>query len=123
MAGPRIRGDIEKKRPRQGFSGRRVLRMTATLSGLAMAVGAVATYAQDSVQARAQLATIDAKPEPIGIDLARTAVIVVDMQNDFGAEGGMFHLAGIDISKIQGQSRRRRKSLPQPGNEASRSST
>ena len=40
---------------------------------------------------------VDAKPEPISIDVARTAVVVVDMQNDFGAEGGMFARAGIDI--------------------------
>src|SRR5438105_8724462 len=47
------------------------------------------------------LVTIEAKPEPTTIDLARTAVVVVDMQNDFGAEGGMFHRAGIDISSIR----------------------
>src|SRR5439155_10813498 len=46
-------------------------------------------------------AVIEAKPEPTTIDLARTAVVVVDMQNDFGAEGGMFHRAGVDISSIQ----------------------
>ncbi|MFL5590130.1 MAG: cysteine hydrolase family protein [Ktedonobacteraceae bacterium] len=45
-------------------------------------------------------AVIEAKPEPTTIDLARTAVVVVDMQNDFGAEGGMFHRAGVDISSI-----------------------
>ena len=45
--------------------------------------------------------TLDAKPEPIKIDTARTAVIVVDMQNDFGSKGGMFDRAGIDISGIQ----------------------
>lgn len=44
---------------------------------------------------------IDAKPEPIAIDPAKAAVIVVDMQNDFGSEGGMFHRAGVDISGIQ----------------------
>ena len=44
---------------------------------------------------------IKAAPEPIAIDLARTAILVVDMQNDFGSKGGMFELAGIDISKIQ----------------------
>src|SRR5213076_2247145 len=49
----------------------------------------------------ARVVTIEAKPQPIAIDVARTAVIVVDMQNDFGAEGGMFHRAGIDISKIR----------------------
>lgn len=45
--------------------------------------------------------TIDARPEPLVIDPSRTALIVVDMQNDFGAEGGMFHRAGIPISGIQ----------------------
>ena len=45
--------------------------------------------------------TIGAQPGPITIDPAKTAVLVVDMQNDFGAEGGMFHRAGIPISGIQ----------------------
>lgn len=45
--------------------------------------------------------SVEAKPEPIPIDTARTAVIVVDMQNDFGAKGGLFDRAGIDISMIQ----------------------
>ncbi len=44
---------------------------------------------------------IHARPHPIAIDSRATAVIVVDMQNDFGAEGGMFARAGIDISSIQ----------------------
>ena len=48
-----------------------------------------------------KLVTIEAKPEPTTIDLTRTAVVVVDMQNDFGAEGGVFHRAGIDISPIR----------------------
>ncbi len=45
--------------------------------------------------------TLDAKPEPIAIDPAHTAVIVVDMENDFAAKGGMFDRAGIDISGAQ----------------------
>jgi ureidoacrylate peracid hydrolase len=45
--------------------------------------------------------TVDAGPAPIIIDLAKTAVIVVDMQNDFGAKGGMLDRAGIDVSQIQ----------------------
>ena len=45
--------------------------------------------------------TIGARPEPIIIDLAKTAVLVIDMQNDFGAKGGMFERAGIDISGIR----------------------
>ena len=45
--------------------------------------------------------TVDARPRPLALDPAATAVIVVDMQNDFGAEGGMFHRAGIPIHAIQ----------------------
>jgi ureidoacrylate peracid hydrolase len=44
---------------------------------------------------------IEATPEPITIDPARTAVLVVDMQHDFGTKGGMFDRAGIDLSMIQ----------------------
>jgi ureidoacrylate peracid hydrolase len=47
------------------------------------------------------MVTIGARPESLTIDPARTALVVVDMQNDFGAEGGMFHRAGIPISGIQ----------------------
>lgn len=46
-------------------------------------------------------ATIQAKPHPVTVDVATCAVLVVDMQNDFGAEGGMFHRAGINISMIK----------------------
>jgi ureidoacrylate peracid hydrolase len=45
--------------------------------------------------------TLDAKPAAVSLDTATTAVIVVDMQNDFGSKGGMFERAGIDISGIQ----------------------
>jgi nicotinamidase-related amidase len=51
--------------------------------------------------AKSQVITLAAQPEPVTIELAKTAVIVVDMQNDFGAAGGMFDRAGIDISLIQ----------------------
>ncbi len=44
---------------------------------------------------------LDANPEAVEFDTAHTAVMVVDMQNDFGAKGGMFDRAGIDISGIQ----------------------
>ena len=52
-------------------------------------------------QAKGRLINLDAKPEAITFDTAKTAVIVVDMQNDFGSKGGMFDRAGIDISGIQ----------------------
>ncbi len=54
-----------------------------------------------SHNAKRRVVTVDAKPEPIAIETARTAVIVVDMQNDFGAKGGIFDRAGIDISMIR----------------------
>ena len=44
---------------------------------------------------------IEAWPEPITIDTARTAVIVVDLQNDFCSKGGLFDRAGINISAVQ----------------------
>ncbi len=47
------------------------------------------------------LVTIEAAPEPLRIDLSRTAVLVVDLQNDFGTRGGMFDRAGIDLQPIQ----------------------
>lgn len=42
--------------------------------------------------------TINAKPELLSLAPARTAIVVVDMQNAFASKGGMFDLAGIDIS-------------------------
>ncbi|MBP2445544.1 cysteine hydrolase family protein [Rhizobium leguminosarum] len=45
--------------------------------------------------------SIAAKPEPVSFDPDRTAVIVIDMQHDFGSRGGMFDLAGLDISPIE----------------------
>jgi len=39
-----------------------------------------------------------AKPDQVDIDFDRTAVVVVDMQNAFATKGGMFDLAGVDIS-------------------------
>ena len=43
---------------------------------------------------------VEARPQPFALSPSRCAVLVVDMQNDFGAEGGMFSRAGIDISMI-----------------------
>ena len=41
---------------------------------------------------------LKAKPEPLEIALDQTAIVVVDMQNAFASKGGMFDLAGFDIS-------------------------
>jgi ureidoacrylate peracid hydrolase len=42
-----------------------------------------------------------AEPEPIELDMEKTAVIVVDMQNAFVSKGGMFDLMGYDVSPNQ----------------------
>ncbi len=44
---------------------------------------------------------LQAKPDAVTIAADRSAMIVVDMQNDFGSKGGMFDRAGIDISGIR----------------------
>lgn len=44
--------------------------------------------------------SITARPEPISLDPRRTAVVVIDMQNDFGSRGGMFDGAGLDVAPI-----------------------
>lgn len=58
-----------------------------------------------------RIASLPAKPHPVSLDTASCAVIVIDMQNDFGSEGGMFHRAGIDISMIQRAVEPTRKTL------------
>jgi ureidoacrylate peracid hydrolase len=41
---------------------------------------------------------LNTKPEPVEIDVAKSAVVVVDMQNAFASKGGMLDIAGVDIS-------------------------
>jgi ureidoacrylate peracid hydrolase len=44
---------------------------------------------------------VEARPHPIELDTATAALIVVDMQNDFGSRGGLFDHGGVDITCIQ----------------------
>jgi ureidoacrylate peracid hydrolase len=44
------------------------------------------------------MVTLNTRPEAVEVDLAKSAVIVVDMQNAFAAKGGLLDLAGVDIS-------------------------
>jgi ureidoacrylate peracid hydrolase len=46
----------------------------------------------------AQSITLPARPEPLGLDPATTAVVVIDMQNAYASKGGYLDLAGFDIS-------------------------
>src|SRR5688572_6102281 len=74
------------------------------VTGAATAAGAAAAL-QQSPQPRSALAgrtvTLSAKPGGFSFDTGSAAVLVVDMQNDFGSKGGMMDLAGLDISPIQ----------------------
>ena len=45
---------------------------------------------------------LQARPEPIDLDPAWTAIIVVDMQNAYASKGGYVDQAGFDISGAQG---------------------
>lgn len=56
---------------------------------------------QQSDENNSRVIQLDAKPVPLGLDKASTAVVVIDMQNDFGSKGGLFERAGLDISMIQ----------------------
>jgi ureidoacrylate peracid hydrolase len=41
---------------------------------------------------------LEAEPEPLQIDLQRTAIVVIDMQNTFVSEGGLLNMVGADVS-------------------------
>jgi nicotinamidase-related amidase len=44
--------------------------------------------------------TVDAEPEPIAIDLGRTALVIIDMQRDFLEPGGFGETLGNDVSLL-----------------------
>ncbi len=46
--------------------------------------------------------TLPARPEPLIVDPASTAVVVIDMQNAYASKGGYVDLAGFDISGAAG---------------------
>jgi ureidoacrylate peracid hydrolase len=72
-----------------------------TLSGAATAGALGAPPLPMQPRASGRLVALDATPRALQLDLDRTAVLVVDMQNDFGSVGGCFERAGIDISMVQ----------------------
>jgi ureidoacrylate peracid hydrolase len=47
------------------------------------------------------LIEVDARPSPFVLSPSSTAVVVVDMQNDFASPAGMFGRAGIPLTGIQ----------------------
>jgi ureidoacrylate peracid hydrolase len=56
---------------------------------------------QGGMQSQFRVISFDAKPELVQIALEPSAVLLVDMQNDFDARGGMFDRASIDITSIE----------------------
>jgi len=53
------------------------------------------------IDQQSRVITIQAEPQPILVDLARSVVLVVDMQNAFAHKGGYFDLVGLDITPIR----------------------
>lgn len=45
-----------------------------------------------------KMLSVNTKPEALEIDAAKSAVVVVDMQNAFASKGGLLDIAGVDIS-------------------------
>jgi ureidoacrylate peracid hydrolase len=48
-----------------------------------------------------RVVTMQAQPRSFEMDLQKTAVIVVDMQNDFGSKGGLLDRLGMSIAEIR----------------------
>jgi ureidoacrylate peracid hydrolase len=80
---------------------KKITRREVVYAGAAAGIVATGVRGNRAAAQSGRRVTVAAKPDGIAVDTATTAVIVVDMQNDFGAKGGMFERAGIDISGIQ----------------------
>ena len=60
------------------------------------------TIAVDTAPGGRAKLTLPARPEPLIVDPAATAVVVIDMQNAYASPGGYVDLAGFDISGSAG---------------------
>jgi ureidoacrylate peracid hydrolase len=57
-------------------------------------------WSEDHVMSK-HPSSLAARPLPLDLDPTTAAVIVVDMQNNFGAPGGSWSLAGVDTTPIE----------------------
>lgn len=80
---------------------RREFVQTTTFGLAATTPSTLFAHAPAKATSQSRTIVVDARPVPIAIDPDKTAVIVVDMQNDFGTKGGMFDRAGINLVDIQ----------------------
>jgi ureidoacrylate peracid hydrolase len=55
---------------------------------------------------------VAARPQDLRLDLARCAVVVVDMQNDFCSDGGWLHSIGVDVAAARAPIDPLRRLLP-----------
>ena len=44
------------------------------------------------------MAKLNAKPEALDVDFAKSAIVLVDMQNAFASKGGLLDIAGVDLT-------------------------
>ena len=51
---------------------------------------------------RGRTVTLPARPEPLRVSVAETAIVVIDMQNAYASKGGYVDQAGFDISGAAG---------------------
>lgn len=56
---------------------------------------------EKSVTSSQRPVMVETEPEPLEVDLQKTAIIIMDMQNAFVMKGGMFDLWGLDITPCQ----------------------
>jgi hypothetical protein len=75
--------------------------VAGVVASRALPLDAKKAFAAEAPAGVGRSVTLAAKPTQISLDLAKTVVMVVDMQNDFASKGGMFDRAGFDISIVQ----------------------
>lgn len=56
------------------------------------------THVDVTVERESRPARIVAEPQDVTVDFSRTAILVIDMQNDFCAPAGWLHSIGVDIA-------------------------